>query len=405
MKYNTLTEEIKRFKQLSGIQILNEGGEGDIIDVILSKVARAGEDAFNGEIGTIVSNGRKIIVKPSYYSKIMAKETLSTDEENLVRTINSKIAAQLGVNQIGQLLKQTIKGMDASGSYYVIENYLDRFDANTARQIRGTLARPTGNPQTQTQPSVNPQGKSANTSGTNWDNINLNRDNINLNSEPSADISTILASINSELAEKIKPLIKVLIPDLSKITPEQLFKILNEMTVYLTAQQKLEFTTAIDNLTVKLKTIDVNKAANDVNNTDISAKLGHDNQRLNNGNQELLNRKQELLNRNQELENTDKYLKVYNVKKNIIFLFAALVGLGLGIPLAIKFKNAGLGGILTGSWNWVIKGFPGGTPAPQPNNQPPTNNSQPSTNNSQPSTNNSQPRTKVGGVLGDLAKY
>ena len=86
--------ELNRFKKLAGVtQVLNEGGEKDLAELLIKRIVGAGEKVFPKEIGEVIAkDGSKAVIKVDYYRSLMSKDILTAEESDVVRTINTRIA-------------------------------------------------------------------------------------------------------------------------------------------------------------------------------------------------------------------------------------------------------------------------------------------------------------------------
>ena len=158
MKYITLTEEINKFKKLSGIKLITEQPVEEVINGVLKDVMSGEQDAFLGNIGRIGKSN----IKPSYYNDLMSKPVLNAQEESVVKAINDNIVKSIGAEKFSKIITQSIKGMDNIESDELIDVILSKFSPEAKNEIKSTLPKletpkPQGSSNPQTQPPVNPQ--------------------------------------------------------------------------------------------------------------------------------------------------------------------------------------------------------------------------------------------------------
>lgn len=112
MRKQRLTEEINKFKKLSGLKpkILNEAsGGGEIADLILRKIMRAGERSLPKEVGEFTYNGVKQVLHADQYVRMMESSTLSTAEKNILKEINEKIIRRVGAEEYDRIVNDVLQ--------------------------------------------------------------------------------------------------------------------------------------------------------------------------------------------------------------------------------------------------------------------------------------------------------
>lgn len=125
-------------------EIINEAGgdvSREVIDLLISKVARAGESTLPKEILTITDkNGIKQVIKNEWYVKLMSKENLTQNELNLIHSINKNIVNEIGTAEIANVIRNSTKNLDSFTAEMAQDAYLTKFfDKNTAKSVENEL--------------------------------------------------------------------------------------------------------------------------------------------------------------------------------------------------------------------------------------------------------------------------
>ena len=109
-----LLEEIKKFKKLSGIRIINEAsGEGELADLLISKLVKTGEKSLPKEIaGYTTENGVKGVYKVDYFKALLTKGELSVEEKRILHSINKNIVEKVGSDVFTTAIKSVTKNLD-----------------------------------------------------------------------------------------------------------------------------------------------------------------------------------------------------------------------------------------------------------------------------------------------------
>ena len=137
MKNKLLVEELSRFKKLAGVtQVLNEGGEKDLADILIKRIVGAGEKVFPKEIGEVIAkDGSKAVIKVDYYRSLMSKDVLTAEESEVVKTINTRIAKKVGTQEISGFIINLTKDLDNARKLFVTKKFEKLFDAETGKKI------------------------------------------------------------------------------------------------------------------------------------------------------------------------------------------------------------------------------------------------------------------------------
>ena len=137
MKNKLLVEELNRFKKLAGVtQVLNEGGEKDLAELLIKRIVGAGEKVFPKEIGEVVAkDGSKAVIKVDYYRSLMSKDILTAEESDVVRTINTRIAKKVGTREISGFVINLTKDLDNAQKLFVTKKFEKLFDKETGEKI------------------------------------------------------------------------------------------------------------------------------------------------------------------------------------------------------------------------------------------------------------------------------
>jgi hypothetical protein len=125
-------------------EFINEAGgdvSREVIDLLISKVARAGESTLPKEILTITDkNGIKQVIKNEWYIKLMSKENLTQNELNLIHSINKNIVNEIGTTEIANVIRNSTKNLDSFTAEMAQDAYLTKFfDKNTAKSVENEL--------------------------------------------------------------------------------------------------------------------------------------------------------------------------------------------------------------------------------------------------------------------------
>lgn len=136
-----LTEEINKFKKLSGILIKESGGEKALADILIAKLVKSGEKALPKEIGTFTTKaGSKAVLNADAYRNLLTKATLTSEEKNTLHTINKNIVREIGSDVFISAIKEVTKGMGRLEAI-TLENKIinEFFDDATGDTIRRSL--------------------------------------------------------------------------------------------------------------------------------------------------------------------------------------------------------------------------------------------------------------------------
>lgn len=154
-----LIEEIENFKRLSGVKVINEAsGEGELADLLISKLVKTGEKNLPKEIaGYTTENGVKGVYRVDYFKALLTKGELSVEEKRILQSINKNIVEKVGSDVFTTAIKEATQGLDNLTALAFEEKILkDYFDDNTRSIIEKRLNPTLVSPATTTTPSTNP---------------------------------------------------------------------------------------------------------------------------------------------------------------------------------------------------------------------------------------------------------
>jgi hypothetical protein len=180
MRKEQLTEEINKFKKLSGLKktILKEAsGEGEIADLILRKIMRAGEKSLPKDVGEFVYNGVKQTLHADRYMAMMESSTLNATEKDILKGINEKIIRKIGAEEYDKVVNDVLQrtyNNSTQRAYIKSKWYSDlqregKISNSTMRELEG--AHIGANNTTTPNPNPNPNTGGNTSSGLNNSNI------------------------------------------------------------------------------------------------------------------------------------------------------------------------------------------------------------------------------------------
>lgn len=138
---NQLIEEINNFRRLSGILIKESGGEKALADLLIGRLVKSGEKSLPKEIGSFTTkNGVKSVLNVDAYKNLLTKSVLSTEEKDVLHTINKNIVREFGVDIFVDAIKAVTKNMGTLEAI-ALENKIlkEFFDTSTANTLKSSL--------------------------------------------------------------------------------------------------------------------------------------------------------------------------------------------------------------------------------------------------------------------------
>jgi hypothetical protein len=181
MRKEQLTEEINKFKKLSGLKktILKEAsGEGEIADLILRKIMRAGERSLPKDVGEFVYNGVKQTLHADRYMAMMESSTLNATEKDILKGINEKIIRKIGAEEYDKVVNDVLHRTYTNSTqraYIKSKWYSDlqregKISTSTMRELEGAHV---GSSTSTTQPTPPPNQPTNTNTGSGLNNNNV----------------------------------------------------------------------------------------------------------------------------------------------------------------------------------------------------------------------------------------